>query len=187
MTLKNFLKKIKLSERTISAVLGVLVVVVAGVLLFNFFQSRDEISFLNGRNGEEITQEEQEEAISSVLPTTHKVSQGENLWRIAQEYYGSGYNWVDIAQTNSLRNADFLLVGQELLIPDVAVRWPETGLVDDEARVNTYTVGSGDSLWKIAVAVYGDGYQWTNIYEANEATIGSNPGLIYAGQVLVMP
>ena len=185
MTLKNFLKKIKLSERTISAVLGVLVVVVAGTLLFNFFQSRDEIGLLNGDQA--IEEGQKEESIASTLPIIHRTGQGENLWRIAQEYYGSGYNWVDIAQTNSLRNADFLLVGQELLIPDVAVRWPETDLVDDEARVNTYTVQSGDSLWKIAVAVYGDGYQWTNVYEANEATIGSNPGLIYAGQVLVMP
>jgi len=184
MTLKNFLKKIKLSERTISAFLGVLVVVVAGVLLFNFFQSRDEIDFLNG---EEISQEEQKETFSSVLPTTHKVSQGENLWRIAEGYYDSGYNWIDIAQANNLRNADFLLVDQELLIPDVAVRWPEEDLVDEDVRVNNYTVQSGDSLWEIAVAVYGDGYQWTNIYEANRSDIGPNPGLINPGQVLVMP
>ncbi|MGI6278854.1 MAG: LysM peptidoglycan-binding domain-containing protein [Patescibacteria group bacterium] len=184
MTLKNFLKKIKLSERTISAFLGVLVVVVAGVLLFNFFQSRDEIDFLNE---EEISQEEQEETFSSVLPTTHKVSQSENLWRIAEGYYGSGYNWIDIAQANNLRNADFLLVDQELLIPDVAVRWPEADSVDEDVRVNNYTVQSGDSLWKIAVAVYGDGYQWTNIYEANRSDIGPNPGLINPGQVLVMP
>jgi len=122
-----------------------------------------------------------------VLPTIHRVGQGENLWRIAENYYGSGYNWVDIAQTNSLKDANLLLVGQELLIPDVAVRWPETDLADEEDRVNTYIVQSGDSLWKIAAAVYDDGYQWTNIYQANSAEIGANPGLIYPGQVLVMP
>ncbi|KUK83438.1 MAG: Peptidoglycan-binding lysin domain [Microgenomates bacterium 39_6] len=184
MTLKNFLKKIKLSERTISAFLGILVVVVAGVLLFNFFQSRDEVDFLDE---EEISQEKQEETFSSVLPTTHKVSQNENLWRIAEGYYGSGYNWIDIAQANNLKNADYLLVDQELLIPDVAVRWPEADSADEDARVNNYTVQPGDSLWKIAVAVYGDGYQWTNIYEANRSDIGPNPGLINPGQVLVMP
>ncbi|MDD3531983.1 MAG: LysM peptidoglycan-binding domain-containing protein [Candidatus Shapirobacteria bacterium] len=185
MTLKNFLKKVKLSERTISAVLGVLVVVVAGTLLFNFFQSRNEAGLLNG--GQIAEEGQQEKQIAPTLPTTHRVDRGENLWRIAESYYGSGYNWVDIAQTNSLKNANLLLVGQELLIPDVAVRWPETDLVDNGGRVNTYTVQSGDSLWKIAMAVYGDGYQWTNIYQANEAAVGSNPGLIYAGQVLVMP
>lgn len=185
MTLKNFLKKVKLSERTISAVLGVLVVVTAGVLLFNFFQSRSETTITSD---DQIASEgKTQELNTSVLPTTHRVGQGENLWRIAEDYYGSGYNWVDIAQTNSLKNADLLLVGQELLIPDVAVRWPETDPADTEKRVNTYTVQSGDSLWKIAVAVYGDGYQWTNIYQANSAEIGANPGLIYSGQVLVMP
>ncbi|MDD3679496.1 MAG: LysM peptidoglycan-binding domain-containing protein [Candidatus Shapirobacteria bacterium] len=187
MTLKNFLKKIKLSERTISAVLGVLVVFVTGVLLFNFFQSRGEVDFLNGE--EAVTDQDQAERIVPVmLPATHRVNQGENLWRIAEEYYGSGYNWVDIAWENRLANADFLLVDQELIIPDVAIRQPEEDLVTgSEPRVNTYTVQEGDSLWKIAIAVYGDGYQWTKIYQNNEAEIGTNPNLINQGTVLLMP
>ena len=185
MTLKNFLKKVKLSEKTISAVLGVLVVVVAGVLLFNFFQTRDGINF---PNGEIINKQEGlETEISVVLPTTHQVAQGENLWRIAKDYYGSGYNWVDIARENSLRNPDFLLVDQELFIPNVAIRQPEEKLVANEFRANTYTVQEGDSLWQIAIAVYGDGYQWSEIYQANQLKIGFNPGLIVPGTVLIMP
>ncbi|MBO1067890.1 MAG: LysM peptidoglycan-binding domain-containing protein [Dolichospermum sp. DEX189] len=34
-----------------------------------------------------------------------------------------------------------------------------------------YTVESGDSLWKIAEEVYGDGTQWTKIYEANRGVL----------------
>ena len=50
----------------------------------------------------------------------------------------------------------------------------------------TYTVKSGDCLWNIAKKFYGDGSKYTKIYEANKDKI-SNPNLIYAGQVFVIP
>lgn len=51
----------------------------------------------------------------------------------------------------------------------------------------TYTVKSGDCLWSIAKKFLGNGSRYTEIYEANKAIIGSNPNLIYAGQVLTIP
>ena len=39
----------------------------------------------------------------------------------------------------------------------------------------------------IAKKYYGDGSQYTKIYEANKGTIGSNPNLIKPGQKLVIP
>ena len=50
----------------------------------------------------------------------------------------------------------------------------------------TYTVKKGDSLWKIAQQFYGNGSQYTKIYNANTDKI-KNPSLIYAGQVLTIP
>lgn len=49
-----------------------------------------------------------------------------------------------------------------------------------------YTVQSGDTLWKIAKAYYGDGSKYTKIYNANTDKI-QNPSLIYPGQVLKIP
>ena len=49
-----------------------------------------------------------------------------------------------------------------------------------------YTVQNGDSLWKIAQDKLGSGQRWDEIYEANKDTI-SNPGMIYVGQVLIIP
>ena len=49
------------------------------------------------------------------------------------------------------------------------------------------TVVAGDCLWNIAKKYYGDGSQYTKIYEANKGTIGSNPNLIKPGQKLVIP
>jgi nucleoid-associated protein YgaU len=51
----------------------------------------------------------------------------------------------------------------------------------------TYTVVTGDSLWKIANAFYGNPLQWRKIYAANVATIGPDPNLILPGQVLTIP
>lgn len=50
----------------------------------------------------------------------------------------------------------------------------------------TYTVVSGDSLWKIAKSYYGNGAKYTKIFEANKDKI-KNPSLIYPGQVLTIP
>ena len=55
------------------------------------------------------------------------------------------------------------------------------------ATKKTYTVKSGDCLWNIAKKFYGKGSDYTKIYNANKATIGKNPNLIYAGQVLTIP
>jgi nucleoid-associated protein YgaU len=56
---------------------------------------------------------------------------------------------------------------------------------------SSYTVKKGDTLWEIAEAVYGDGFQWTKILNANSKDIGFLPSgrqaLIVPGQVLVIP
>ena len=61
---------------------------------------------------------------------------------------------------------------------DRATKAPETG--------TSYTVKKGDSLWAIAKRHYGNGADYTKIYEANKDKI-NNPNLIYAGQTLVIP
>ena len=45
----------------------------------------------------------------------------------------------------------------------------------------------GDCLWNIAKKFYGPGAKYTVIYNANKGVIGSNPNLIYPGQVYTIP
>lgn len=66
----------------------------------------------------------------------------------------------------------------------------EAGTQDAAASGGTtYTVKKGDCLWTIAEQFYGsgNGASWREIYEANKGVIGSNPNLIYPGQVFTIP
>ena len=54
------------------------------------------------------------------------------------------------------------------------------------ASSDTYTVVSGDSLWKIASKQLGNGSRWTEIYDLNKDTVKS-PSVIFVGQILKMP
>ncbi len=47
-------------------------------------------------------------------------------------------------------------------------------------------VQPGNSLWRIARRLYGDGFQYVQIYEANREQI-RNPDLIYPGQIFGVP
>lgn len=50
----------------------------------------------------------------------------------------------------------------------------------------TVVVQPGNSLWRMARRTYGDGFQFTLIYEANKDQIG-DPDLIFPGQVFQLP
>ena len=60
---------------------------------------------------------------------------------------------------------------------------------DVKSGASCYTVQQGDSLSKISQKYYGNMSQdnVNKIYYSNQATIGPNPSLIYAGQKLYIP
>ncbi len=198
--LKKFLKTLKLNEESISMVLGALVIVIVGILVVNYFKDKRSQTLPEAANT--VNQAQKAEVGKS-----HTVVKGETLWSIAEDAYGSGYNWTDVYKENNLKSQN-VEVGQILTIPQVAAKQPtstkpvSTALVKATAEpakpattsakpstVNvstnaSYTVVKGDSLWKIAVKEYGSGYKWVEIARANKL---KNPNLIHPGNVLTLP
>lgn len=182
MNIKNILKAIRLNESTISMILGALVIIVVGILVVNYFKDQETQGTLP-----EISSENQIE--NAKVGETYTVAKGDNLWKIAENAYGSGYNWVDIASENNITNADMLSEGQQLVIPDVEPKLATVSSIMDESSTDTisgatYEVQKGDNLWNISVRAYQDGFKWVEIANANNL---SNPDLIHEGNILVLP
>lgn len=53
-------------------------------------------------------------------------------------------------------------------------------------EVDYYEIKKGDSLWKIAKTVYGNGADYPKIFEANKEVI-KDPDLIFPGQMIRIP
>ncbi len=122
-----------------------------------------------------------------IEPNIYIVKEGDHLWKIAEDAYGSGYNAYDIAKANNLSDANLIEVGQELILPEVEPKDPT--VIGDSPEVDIekpaqYTVVAGDHLWGIAQKVYGDPYKWLDISIANSLI---NPSVIEIGQILTLP
>lgn len=73
---------------------------------------------------------------------------------------------------------------------EIEYETPAAQVPEDKAAANpsgqTYTVQSGDTLWKIAEEVYGDGSKYMKIFDANSELL-EHPDRIFPGQALVIP
>ena len=121
---------------------------------------------------------------------TYVVAEGDDLWNIAEKFYGSGFNAYDISLVNKITDSSNISAGQKLIIPQVTPRQPTVGDISalSTSQVtyveNKYVVQPGDSLSIIAQKVYGDLYAWTRIMNANNL---ATPDSIEAGMILIIP
>ncbi len=193
---KKVIEKVKSAESNISMILGIVVVIVAGVILFNYFKGfikrQSENTESNVPTQEETFTENVQEGTPTYngnLPTKYIVLAGDSLWTISEKFFGYGYNWVDISKENNLTDPGQINVGQELSIPKVEVKKPVLPTLAKQEVSNpiegeTYVVQKGDDLWDISVRAYLDGFQWTKIAQANNL---ENPNIIHPGNVLTIP
>jgi len=122
---------------------------------------------------------------------TYTVVDGDDLWHIAEKFYGSGFNAYDISVANKLDPAAAINAGQKLIIPNVTRRTPTVGEIASGTATDkvTYTEGKyvvqpGDSLSIIAQKVYGDLYAWPRLLQANKL---QNADQIEVGMILTIP
>ena len=137
-------------------------------------------------------------------PVNYIIESGDTLWKIAVKFYGNGNYWRKIYEDNAdtISNPDRIFAGQAILIyplqdtlsapltnPNAAntAQLPQAdNTAADSTDINSYVVQPGDNLWKIARKLYGRGWRWRTIYEANTDTL-PDPGQLHVGQVLVIP
>ncbi|MSS44717.1 LysM peptidoglycan-binding domain-containing protein [Cutibacterium sp. WCA-380-WT-3A] len=133
---------------------------------------------------------------------TVTVEPNDDLWTLAETWYGDGTSWRRIAAANPDVDVDHLVAGQKLALPGVVMTVPSghtgagrpisaeelngIGAQPEKARTRTVTVKPGDTLSGIAQSQLGDASCWPVIWHLNEQTI-SDPDHIEPGWKLVLP
>ncbi len=174
--------KILLKEKYSSFLIGLLLLIIVLLFAFTYVSKKPEVKITN----EQKTAKTQIQAAQK----TYKVQEGDYLWKIAEDNYGSGYNAYDIALANNIANPSMIYKDQLLIIPEVTPKLLTKGETSQTATVQvtetleTYTVQKGDYLWSIAEKFYGDGFAWVKIAEINNLL---NPSIIHEGNVLKIP
>lgn len=123
-------------------------------------------------------------------PTTpYVVERGDTMESIAVEWFGSKAKWVLIAYENPLVDPLKLKAGVTLRLPPRGAR--VEGIPTEELRRLTrstkYVVADGDSLWKIAARVYGNGSLHTLITEANRDLLKNGTELQIGWELVIPP
>lgn len=106
---------IKANPSKVSMVLGALIVLVIGILSFNYLNKGKPTLGPAQQNN-------QQETISADvtpdnLPGKYTVKDGDTLFLIAEKYYKDGEKFTEIANANNLSDVNTLTVGQSLEIP----------------------------------------------------------------------
>ena len=112
----------------------------------------------------------------------HEVRPGDDLWSIAEHYYGDGREWRKIAAANPTvltGGPDRLHVGWRLQIPDLDESQPHRS-------GHAVVVRRGDTLSSIAERELGSASRWTDIFHANRAQL-QDPDELAVGIPLVLP
>ena len=110
---EDVVRTVRSSESYLSMGLGLLVVVVVGVMIFNFVSRRNGGLSLPGLQ----TSKQNEAPTKAPEQKKYKVVEGDTLWSISEKNYNTGFNWKAIADANKITAPDQLTAGKELIIP----------------------------------------------------------------------
>ena len=180
-----------IKERSLSFTLGIIVVLLLASVGLSITLPYVR-PLLTKVKSKETVQNKVKKTAAKKEVRTYTIKQGDQLYLIAQELYGSGLNMSDIMQANNITNPDLVEVGQKLVIPDVKPKFPTVGTITESAaktekvtnEEDRYVVRAGDDLAKIALQVYGDSYAWKKIADANGIT---NADQLEVGKILIIP
>ncbi|MBC8108922.1 MAG: LysM peptidoglycan-binding domain-containing protein [Anaerolineae bacterium] len=130
---------------------------------------------------------------SAVGQREHTVKSGETLSLIAQAAYGNANFYPAILRANPNLDPKKMKPGMSIILPaasDVNPKASNIGSASVPTEVNArteYRVQSNDSLYRIAMKLYGKPEMVTKLYEMNKDTIGSDPAKLKLNMVLKLP
>jgi nucleoid-associated protein YgaU len=175
----------KWDDSLISMGLGALVVVVSGILLFNYFNNQ-------APKFNKVTST-QSNATASLSANTKT---GTDTAMIAAQPTATA---VAAAKATSVPKVTAKPTNAPTMIAQASVK-PTTAPVATQTPTSTtaqnsssqstgelvakHTVVAGDSLWSISEKYYGTGYEWKKLVEANKIT---SPSVIEKGTVVDVP
>ncbi|HEX6977506.1 MAG TPA: LysM peptidoglycan-binding domain-containing protein [Patescibacteria group bacterium] len=205
MDLKSILKTLKLNESTISTVLGAIVILVLGVFVINYFKhlpsNQLPSTALTTENNIQTTHKVAKgETLSQIAFKYYKSGD----WKqIADANNITDPNVIEVGQelkipVEQTETPIAQATPAETPVPTTPTftptpvatptaspsATPAVANPNEAISAATYKVVKGDSLWKISVRAYGDGYKWVQIAKANKL---HNPDLIHPGNIFVLP
>ncbi len=113
----------------------------------------------------------------------YTIAKGDNLWRIAEKAYGSGYEWKKVYEANKSslgNNPSSIATGTKISLPTISQDQAQAQVQEQKEPVQ-YTVVRGDNMWNIALQHCGSGFSYPSIATDNNV---SNPRLIEPGLAL---
>lgn len=158
--------------------IGAVIVIILVLLVVNFFNRKNQ----DIGNGEQIDISEQEKEASK--SGEYKVVSGDSLSKLAERYYGSMDYWPVLARANKIANPNIIYTDMTLTVPSKQ----EAEKIKSQMTATSYDVKEGDTLFKIAQEMYGNGSMWTTIAKANN--LGRLPNgnlLVFAGSKIKIP
>ena len=118
--------EVETNQSKLSMVLGGLIILVIGILIFNYF-NKSNPSLGPSSQTEQSPSPETGDVSPNQLPGKYTVKEDDTLFIIAEKYYQDGSRFEDIAKANNIIDVDLVETGTVLEIPKLEEATPTPG------------------------------------------------------------
>lgn len=174
---------LEVSRNSLTILITGILVIIAGFVTYNFFADR---AAQNPKEQSDFPVEQLQKDLDK-----NQEKQGKTEAGSPEEITNPETGGVAGSSTEKDNKEEQLGYGGPEAGVETTSGWVANDLTPNSFIGENYQVKSGDTLWEIAEARYGSGFEWTKILEANSQTVdflaSGSQALIVPGQTLVLP